>query len=47
MLSMMYQQVKVDRMLVWKAWDLVWAKTKLWIDQWIDPVIHWVSGSVW
>ncbi|KAG6532519.1 hypothetical protein ZIOFF_006365 [Zingiber officinale] len=43
MLSMMYQQVKVDRMLVWKAWDLVWAKTKLWIDQWIDPVIHWTD----
>ena len=37
---MMYQQVKVDRMLVWKVWDLVWTKTKLWIDQWIDPVIH-------
>ena len=33
----------IDRILVWKTWNSVWAKPKLWIDQWIDPAIRWVS----
>ena len=43
MLSMMYQQVKVDRMLVWETWDLVLGKTKLWIDLGTDPVIRLIG----
>ena len=42
MLSMMYQQVKVDR-IVWETWDLVLGKTKLWIDLGTDPVIRLIG----
>ena len=57
MLGMTYQQVKVDRMLVWEVWDLVLDKnqvldrsvdrSRLWINQWIDPDLSQRTESLW
>ena len=57
MRGMMYQQVKVDRMLVREVWDLVLGKnqvmdrsvdrSRMWIDQWIDPNSSQRTESFW